>query len=323
MRSPAKFGKKLKGFMAKVATTDTVGNKSVASAEPSEEVPLAVVSESNAKPQTAADISAVKGPVKTNADQVLTKIMKDLKIGELAVREMKSDEVSEFDGQSAQVLEGDTSEDSEDDQVARRVDAVVAAAEEIRKKKKNAEKSTPRSIGRKKEKETEAPEGRDEEEDVVPLGTDKHDEVEVAAQAQPSTKSVKSPSNKSVKSRVSKPTVKTIDKILATTDEEMRKECSESLSTFGSTVETFDEINSQTDTEGEGTVITKITEEEETHTIRTNGRKGKTTIMNKDVIIHAPGGPENLVVRKMYYTPVPKEPEDVIIQVEVSMLSKC
>ncbi len=309
--------------MAKAATTDDVGNKAgfvnVVN-EPAEEAPLAAISESNAKPQTVANTTAMKSPSKTNADLVLTEIMKDLKIGELAVHEMKSDEVSEFDGQSAQVLEGDnTSEESEDDQVARRVDAVVAAAEEIRKKK-NAEKSASRSIGRKKKKENNAPEGRDEEEDVVTSGTDKQDEAEVAAQAHPSTKSVKS--------RASRREVKTSDKIMVTTDEEIRKECSESLSTFGSTEdETLDENHSHTDTECEDTIATKKTEEEEeTRTIRTsrtnrtNRTKGKNTIMNKDVIIHAPGGPENLVVRKMYYTPVPNEPEEVIIQVEVSVL---
>lgn len=324
MRSPRTFGNRLKGFMAKAATTDDVGNKAgfvnVVN-EPAEEAPLAAISESqrsNAKPQTVANTTAMKSPSKTNADQVLTEIMKDLKIGELAVHEMKSDEVSEFDGQSAQVLEGDTSEESEDDQVARRVDAVVAAAEEIRKKK-NAEKSASRSIGRKKKKENNAPEGRDEEEDVVTSGTDKQDEAEVAAQAHPSTKSVKS--------RASRREVKTSDKIMVTTDEEIRKECSESLSTFGSTEdETLDENHSHTDTECEDTIATKKTEEEETRTIRTsrtnrtNRTKGKNTIMNKDVIIHAPGGPENLVVRKMYYTPVPNEPEEVIIQVEVSVL---
>jgi hypothetical protein len=295
MRSPRTFGNRLKGFMAKAATTDDVGNKA-----------------GFVNPQTVANTTAMKSPSKTNADLVLTEIMKDLKIVELAVHEMKSDEVSEFDGQSAQVLEGDTSEESEDDQVARRVDAVVAAAEEIRKKK-NAEKSASRSIGRKKKKENNAPEGRDEEEDVVTSGTDKQDEAEVAAQAHPSTKSVKS--------RASRREVKTSDKIMVTTDEEIRKECSESLSTFGSTEdETLDENHSHTDTECEDTIATKKTEEEEeTRTIRTSRTKGKNTI-NKDVIIHAPGGPENLVVRKMYYTPVPNEPEEVIIQVEVSVL---
>ena len=304
MRSP--FGKKLKGFMVKVARDD-IGSKIVD--EPSEQVPFTVVSEPNAKP-TIADTEAVKDVSKTNADQVLTEIMKDLRIGELAVREMESGEVSEFDGQSAKSLEGGTSEESEDDQVARRVDAVVAAAEEIRKKK-NAEKSASRSISRKKETETEPPEGRDEEEDVV------SDEAEVVH-----------PSTKSVKSKASKRAFKTFDKILDTSDDELelRKEKSASLSTLGTADDTYDEINNgcmsgtNTDTEEDTIDMNVRSTEEETRTVRTNGTRGKKTIMNKDVIIHTPGGPENFVVRKMYYTPIPQDPEEVVIRVEVSVL---
>ena len=48
-------------------------------------------------------------------------------------------------------------------------------------------------------------------------------------------------------------------------------------------------------------------------------RKNKKTIINKDIIIHAPGGPSSLVVRAMYYTPLPGNPDDIIIKVEVSL----
>jgi len=288
------FGKKLKGFMAKVATTDDNEIKT------SVQIPVNVISESNAEP--AAAPAAVKSPSNTPADKELNKIMKDLNIGELAVPEMKSDDVSEFDGGSAQVLDGD-SQESEEDQVARRVDAVVAAAEEIRRKK-NAEKSASKSVRRKKEKEAEAPEGRDEEEDV---------EEKVTSPSR-STKSKKSKSKFKAES---------IDEIMATSDEDMRKGDSRSLSTLGTADETLDEINngSHTDTEDGDTIDEASSEELETRTTRTSGRKGKNTIMNKDVIIHAPGGAENLVVRKMYYTPAPKEPEDVIIQVEASTVT--
>ena len=287
------FGKKLKGFMAKVATTDDNEIKT------SVQIPVNVISESNAEP-TAAASAAVKSPSNTPADKELNKIMKDLNIGELAVPEMKSDDVSEFDGGSAQVLDGD-SQESEEDQVARRVDAVVAAAEEIRRKK-NAEKSASKSVRRKKKKEAEAPEGRDEEEDV---------EEKVTSPSR-STKSKKSKSKFKAES---------IDEIMATSDEDMRKGDSRSLSTMGTADETLDEMNniSRTDTEDGDTIDEASSEEVETRTMRTSGRKGKNTIMNKDVIMHAPGGAENLVVRKMYYTPAPKEPEDVIIQVEVSV----
>lgn len=291
------FGKKLKGFMAKAQVTATDnGSKAVVTEATPEQVPVTAIS--NAEP-AAANTTDVEAASKTNADQVLTSIMKELKIGELAFPEMKSDEVSEFDGKSAQVLEGDTSEESEEDQVARRVDAVVAAAEEIRKKKKNAEKSS-KSISRKKEKETA--EARDEDEEIVASRTEKQNEKEKPLS-----------SNKSVKS-------KTLDEIEVSPEDDMRKEDSQSLSTFGTADETFeDEINndSRTDTDDADTIDNNTSEEEETRTMRSS-RKKNINIMNKDVIIHAPGGPENLVVRKMYYTPAAKEPEDVVIQVEVS-----
>ena len=336
MKSPAKFGKKLKGFMAKKVTTDDDESRLLVADEPSVQVPVNVISQyiSEIAEPTAVEIStpavtapsnqtnadrvfskpAVAGSSKTNqtnADRVLTKIIKELKIGELAVHEMKSDEVSEFDGKSAPVLPGNTSEESEDDQVARRVDAVVAAAEEIRKKK-NAEKSASWSVRRKKERETEATEGRDEEEDAVSSRASKQDEVE---KVHSSNKSVKS--KKSLKSvRKSQSLEKIVD-----TPEELKKEDSRSLSTFETSDDTFDMNNgSHTDLEDGDTVDMNTSEEEDTRTLRSmrNG-KGKNTIMNKDVIIHVPGGPESLVVRKMYYSPVPKEPEEVIIEVEVSV----
>lgn len=58
-----------------------------------------------------------------------------------------------------------------------------------------------------------------------------------------------------------------------------------------------------------------FTDEEELRT------KTKKTVMNKDIIIHQPGGPSNLVVRAMYYTPLPASPEDIIIKVEASTIS--
>lgn len=237
------FGKRFKGLKAKSATTDEVVKPSEIS-------------------QPAAPAAASAQP-KTTSDQVLGTIMNDLKIGELAVPKMKSDEVSEFDGNSAKIV-GDTSVESEEDQVARRVDAVIAAAEEIRKKKKNEEKS------KSKKKDAEKPQS----------------------------------SSKSVKSKASKFRSETLDKIVD----------SESLSTYG----TEDETLSNGDTDGDTIDINES--EEEAKAARSNGRKAnkKNKIMNKDVIIHAPGGPESLVVRKMYYTPEPNEPEDVIIQVEVS-----
>ena len=48
--------------------------------------------------------------------------------------------------------------------------------------------------------------------------------------------------------------------------------------------------------------------------------KTKKTVMNKDIIIHQPGGASSLVVRAMYYTPLPATPEDIVIKVEVNLL---
>lgn len=304
MRSP--FGKKLKGFMAKAAATDGDG--------PSVQVPV-TVSQSNAQQLTAIDKAvAPPSPSKTNADRALNKVLKDLNLGELAVPEMNSEDVSEFDGQSAPVIEGDSSSESEDD-VGRRVDAVVAAAEEIRRKK-NAEKQ---------KEEANTPEGRDEQEEVVASRTDKQQKVEKMQSSSKSDKSTaKQSSNRGVKSKTSKSVSKSesLDKILATSDEDLTKGDTQSISTFGTSEtsdETFDGMNHGSQTDNEIVENTTSEEEMDTRTMRTAGRKGKNTIMNKDVIIHAPGGPENLVVRKMYYTPVPKEPEEVVLEVEVSV----
>lgn len=306
----AKLGRKVKGFMAKAAD-EMRSRASTPSPVPEQQAPFVVVSEPNNKPN--ADTAAV-----TNSDQVLTEIMNDLKIGELAVKEMKSDEVSEYDGESAQVIEGDTTEESDDDEVAHRVDVVLAAAEEIRKKK-NTDKSaamSPKQL-RKKEKKREAPEGRDE------MNSAEADEI------QGTTKSVRTKaSKKSIKSKKSVKSVEEglLSKVSSRSNEGgVSQEVGESESIGMSTMVSTDESTvdepcfTKSESEAEDcTIATSAEEKDDTYTIRTNGRKEKKTVMNKDVIIHAPGGPENLVVRKMYYVPAPKDPEDVIIQVEVS-----
>lgn len=95
------------------------------------------------------------------------------------------------------------------------------------------------------------------------------------------------------------------------------------------TLDTFDDNTLETDGEssacftgmrrrvlsGESTFTEEEDEEEEGRT------KTKKTVMNKDIIIHQPGGPSNLVVRAMYYTPLPASPEDIIIKVEASTVS--
>lgn len=308
----AKLGRKVKGFMAKAAD-EMRSRASTPSPVPEQQAPFVVVSDPNNK--SNADTAAV-----TNSDQVLTEIMNDLKIGELAVKEMKSDEVSEYDGESAQVIEGDTTEESDEDEVAHRVDVVLAAAEEIRKKK-NTDKSaamSPKQL-RKKEKESEAPEGRDE------MNSAEADEIQGA--------------NKSVRTKASKKSIKS-KKSVKSVEEGLLSKVSSRSNEGGVLPEVGDSesigMSTMVSTEDESTVMdeacftksvseaedvtiaTSAEEKDDTYTIRTNGRKEKKTVMNKDVIIHAPGGPENLVVRKMYYVPAPKDPEDVIIQVEVS-----
>ena len=308
----AKLGRKVKGFMAKAAD-EMRSRASTPSPVPEQQAPFVVVSESNNKPNAAAV---------TNSDQVLTEIMNDLKIGELAVKEMKSDEVSEYDGESAQVIEGDTTEESDEDEVAHRVDVVLAAAEEIRKKK-NTDKSaamSPKQL-RKKEKESEAPEGRDE------MNSAEADEI------QGTNKSVRTKaSKKSIKSKKSAKSVEEglHSKVSSRSNEggvlqEVGDSESIGMSTMVSTEDESTVMDEPCFTKSEAedvTIATSAEEKDDTYTIRTNGRKEKKTVMNKDVIIHAQGGPENLVVRKMYYVPAPKDPEDVIIQVEVSNLSR-
>lgn len=304
----AKLGRKVKGFMAKAAD-EMRSRASTPSTVPEKQAPFVVVSEPNNKPN--ADTAAL-----VNSDQVLTEIMNDLKIGELAVKEMKSDEVSEYDGESAQVIEGDTTED--EDEVAHRVDDVLAAAEKIRKKK-NTDKSaamSPKQL-RKKEKESEAPEGRDE------MNSAEADEVQGTTKRSVASK-------KSIKSKKSVKSVEEglLSKVSSRSNEgDVLQEAgySESFGTMSTMVSTdestvMDEpCSPKSASEAEEVTFAPSAEEkDDTYTIRTNGRKVKITEMNKDVIIHAPGGPEKFVVRKMYYVPAPTDPEDVIIQVEVS-----
>ncbi|KAL7531993.1 hypothetical protein ACHAXR_004354, partial [Thalassiosira sp. AJA248-18] len=47
----------------------------------------------------------------------------------------------------------------------------------------------------------------------------------------------------------------------------------------------------------------------------------KKVVMNKDIITHGAGGPSSLVVRAMYYTPLPASPDDIIIKVEASTVT--
>ena len=42
--------------------------------------------------------------------------------------------------------------------------------------------------------------------------------------------------------------------------------------------------------------------------------------VHKDIMIHAPGGASDLVVRAMYYTPKVEDGGDVVIEVEVSVI---
>lgn len=360
MKSRAKFGKKLKGFIAKKVATyyddEDDDSRLLFADEPSVQVPVTVISQCDWEP-TAVEISepvvtAPRKTTQTNADRVLNKLIKELKIDELDVPEMESDEVSEFDGKSAQVLAGDTSEESEEE-VVRRLDAVVAAAEEIRKKK-NAEKSASRSVRRKQEMEIEAPdEGSDEEEDDdSSIDSEQDEELEKVHSSNKSMKSKRSSaksikskrssaksikskrssaksikstksSAKSIKSKKSSKSLhksQSLKKILDTSDDELKTEDIRSQSTLETSDDTFD-MNNGSHEDGDNAGMNN-SEEDDVRTLRSmrSVRSGKgRTIMNKDVIIHVPGGPENLVVRKMYYTPVPKEPEEVIIEVEVSV----
>eukprot|EP00571_Detonula_confervacea_P010589 CAMPEP_0172305140 /NCGR_PEP_ID=MMETSP1058-20130122/6466_1 /TAXON_ID=83371 /ORGANISM="Detonula confervacea, Strain CCMP 353" /LENGTH=740 /DNA_ID=CAMNT_0013016631 /DNA_START=79 /DNA_END=2301 /DNA_ORIENTATION=- len=84
--------------------------------------------------------------------------------------------------------------------------------------------------------------------------------------------------------------------------------------TDGMSYEDHDGDMSMSDSQNDGTIGDARSMEE--HQI-----KAKKTVMNKDIIIHQPGGPSNLVVRAMYYTPLPASPDDIIVKVEASTVS--
>ncbi|KAL7546899.1 hypothetical protein ACHAWF_010230 [Thalassiosira exigua] len=74
--------------------------------------------------------------------------------------------------------------------------------------------------------------------------------------------------------------------------------------------------------DSDGAEASTFEEEEDAAAERHDGGAGgKKTVMNKDIIIHQAGGPSSLVVRAMYYTPLPATPEDIIIKVEASTVS--
>ncbi|KAL7484021.1 hypothetical protein ACHAW6_009664 [Cyclotella cf. meneghiniana] len=52
-----------------------------------------------------------------------------------------------------------------------------------------------------------------------------------------------------------------------------------------------------------------------------NVKKTNEKCMHKDIMIHGPGGASALMVRAMYYVPLPREEEDVVIKVEASTVS--
>lgn len=375
------LGNKIKGQI----TTKRVGK--------GEKIEDEVITPSSS-PTPTADVlnppqEVVAAPENTDADEVLNDILEDLNIKDMvAVVAEKSDTVSEYSGGSAKSVESEDSEDSDDDgeddddddddeeetddeetqasgskKMGDRFSTVLAAADEIRKKRagtpesegtKDVTEATPHTepgshVNPPAMEEMEVSKSATQEKTVASKSTKKSRASKAGSRS--SSKSPpngrKSPLTKSKAGRKS-PT-KSIDGLPPKPQNRRSKrsktpEFSPEITSNPSAKSSGDDYDDQTkgtmdtgsydeNTLGSGTLGTLGTdgisyeenrcESGELSLDRSQDelRDTKRTVMNKDVIIHQPGGPSGLVVRAMYYTPLPASPEDVIVKVEVSFPS--
>jgi hypothetical protein len=49
-----------------------------------------------------------------------------------------------------------------------------------------------------------------------------------------------------------------------------------------------------------------------------NVKRGNEKSMHKDIMSHGPGATSAMMVRAMYYVPLPREDGDVVVEIEVS-----
>jgi len=330
----------------------------------------------------------------TGADDVLDGILQDLNIkgGELAVpgNAERTDTVSEYSGGSAKSVESsesessgsdedsDEEEDSDDEYekeksaVDDRVATVMAAAEEIRKKRGSSRSPpVPSASASRSASRASAPSPATEPGSTgrnTPMGEQPPEQTSSKA-TWTSSKSKMSGSKASDKlsSKMSgsKTSDKSSKKNLFTKKPKSRSSSPQfSAEVSGKNKEAMSSIEKSFDTRDDDYNMTKDSQDSEedrsyagskngeedtlAETLDTNGgsyEKGgdapsmseshagestfdedevankKRTVMNKDIIIHQPGGPSSLVVRAMYYTPLPAHPDDIIIKVEASTVS--
>mmetsp|Transcript_22151 Transcript_22151/g.47617 ORF Transcript_22151/g.47617 Transcript_22151/m.47617 type:complete len:733 (-) Transcript_22151:203-2401(-) len=354
----------------------------------------------------------------TGADDVLDGILQDLniKVGQLAVDAEKTDTVSEYSGGSAKSVESsdsdsdDSDEETDEDEeteeeeeeeeegeevpqtsqhsVGARVDAVVAAAEEIRKKKGASPPSQPEDSGRGTPASaarggatppTEPPASmasreQDSRAASRPGGSRAGGSRASAKMSQSQSQSQSqshSGSKKRQKSMRKSPVKELLDKPKSGSSSpqfspeiksgggnhhasrsddnnksfDTRDDCDHTKSTeiseeddrtygdskeddtlgenntLGTNEESYDEEEHGAGRERVDVSASDSQAEQSTFDEDEGRMHTKKTVMNKDIIIHQPGGPSSLVVRAMYYTPLPASPDDIIIKVEASTVS--
>ena len=285
-----------------------------------------VTPEQHADPLSGPE-SAAAGPTAsqkkgTDADEVLSGILQDLSIDpELAIQPNSTDDVSEYTGGSAKSVESDSSEEEGEKEISigEKVNMVIAAADEIRRKKSSSPPQAGTPLASASSGDTPATEPGDEtKEETEPKTTKKR----------VSRSKSKSPT-KDVKTNRSTPQHLSADEHAEDTGEESGAQAEFSADFEGQDFrdpqddKAVDTSTHRTESIGDTTFDEDVTfvsgdETGELESASTN----KGSVMNKDIIIHQPGGPKNLVVRAMYYTPLPSIPEEVIIKVEVSRLTE-
>lgn len=360
----------------------------------------------------ASDTEPLLGGSHTGADDVLDGILQDLniKVGQLAVDAERTDTVSEYSGGSAKSVESSDSESGSDDDdeetdgddeetdeetdededaevkatgnikhsVGDRVAAVVAAAEEIRKKKgaSPSRPSSPAAPSPAVESNGRITPSTEAVRSASPGPVASHasrDQVSKAASSSKGMSKAESRTSKSSKQQLSQsslrrtpvknlmkkaksasrsntpqfsPEVKSSnnkDKSFDTRDDCDRTKDTQEVSEEEDDERTFESRSENEETLDDGTIDDgtlgtdgesyeegDTAEKARSMSMSQNGEstfdeeermQTKKTVMNKDIIIHQPGGPSSLVVRAMYYTPLPASPDDIIIKVEASTVS--
>ena len=270
-----------------------------------------VTPEQHAEPLRGPE-SAAAGPNAgrnggTEADEVLSGILKDLSIDpDIAIRPNKTDDVSEYSGGSAKSVEVESSQvGTKEISIGEKVNMVIAAAEEIRRKKNSA-----------------LPQGG------APLAT-------ASSGDSPTTEIGESPA-KEVKTNRRTPPHHSADKHAGDTGKEPGLNADFSTDFEGQDFQDDKAVLTSTedqtfedDPTKEGSLTDDTTFSEDNTDVSgdvsrevENSPAINGNVMNKDIVIQEPGGPNNLVVRAMYHTLTPSTPEEVIIKVEVSRMAE-